>query len=154
MIKHAEPANDFETFMGLILAKLYEERGKRPHLSAEDFGLLQPNEVSPPDEWARVEVWQNTFKWLEAEGYVRHEALAGGSFSEDVYVGCELTERGFRVLNSLPPGLKERADQRSLGAQLVELGKKAGWRAATKGAEMGADQATHRIVDLVQHWFT
>jgi hypothetical protein len=141
--------NDFDLFIGLILAKLYEERGHRPDLSAEDFGLLSTDDP----KGTRWDTWQNTLEWLAHEGYVRHGGYTQGSIAEPCFLGAELTEKGFRALNSIPAGLAGPEAQ-SLGRQLVGAAKQAGYRTAGKWAERGADEGLRRIIDIVQHWMS
>ena len=55
--------NDFDLFIGLILARLYEERPRRLDLSAKDFGFTVEDRYS--DNKIRIENWSNTMFWLE-----------------------------------------------------------------------------------------
>jgi hypothetical protein len=85
-----DPAENFDLFIGLILAKLYELRGTRPTLSPEDFGLFDPSD--PKGE--RWDTWANAFRWLQEEGYVRGKDMGQGKYGAPCFGETELTERG------------------------------------------------------------
>lgn len=145
-------SNDFDVFLGLILAHLYEERPKRLDLEASDF--LEEDEGGSFDE-DRVDNWVNTMFWLKTENYIRTMGEFTGSVSYH-FAGVELTEKGFRALNSLPTNLSGQKSDKSIGTQLVDLGKRTSFKAASKIAEKGADetsrQVTNAIGEFVKSW--
>lgn len=147
--------NDFDVFIGLILARLYEARPKRLDFEASDF--IDPTEPDGSYDGERIENWCNTMFWLNEEGYIRE----GGTFTGNVsyhFADVALTEKGFRALNSLPSHLKGLSADKSFGTQLIDLGKKTGWKAAAKAVDTGSDQASkqaaHAIGELIKGWFT
>jgi hypothetical protein len=141
---------DFDLFIGLILAKLYELRGTRPTLSPEDFGLLDPSDP----KGGRWDTWANAFKWLQEEGYVRGKDMGQGSHGEPSFSDTELTERGFRVLNSVPSALASKGSSESLGKQLTDAAKRIGSKSTEKWAQRGADEAVRRLIEIVHGWLS
>lgn len=146
--------NDFDLFIGLVLARLYDDRPKRLAFEVSDF--LDPSEKDGSYDEERSENWVNTMFWLIAEGYIREQEVYSGKIGE-CFDGVELTEKGFRALNSLPSQLGGGASKKSFGSQLIDAGKKAGWKAANNAAEKGANEATrqaaHSIGEIVKNFF-
>lgn len=147
----AEP-NPFDLYIGLVLARLYEARPKRLDLVPSTFGLPEESNSEEVNEvW---EGWSNTVQWLQREGYIRCEDFTYGNAMEPWFISVELSEKGFRALNSVPSRLSAKGDQRKFGSQLVELGKKTAWKGASKLGEKGAEEASRRITELVQAWMS
>jgi hypothetical protein len=132
-----ERPNDFDLFIGLILARLYQGRGTRPTLSPEDFGLFDPEDPTGH----RWEVWANTFGWLEAEGYVRHAGVVGGTENEPCFTSAELTERGFRALNSFPKALIAKGDHKVWGRSSSTPQKNSAPERFANGPKKGSTKA-------------
>ena len=87
------------------------------------------------------------------EGYLRYGSIQhSGEAKTAIFYDAELTEQGFRVLNSVPASLKDKG--RSLGAQLIDSAKQMGLRKGTALMEGGVDQAARRLIDLVQSWLS
>ncbi|MCB5176791.1 hypothetical protein [Microvirga lenta] len=139
--------NDFDLFIGLIFAKLYEARPRKLDLDPSDFALLE-------DKPEKTEHWESTMDWLRKESYIRCQQVADNLDGETAYFGVELTEKGYRALNSLPAVLRAKGDERGLGNQLVDAAKQVGMKSATKLAEKGVDEGTRRLVDLVHGLFS
>jgi hypothetical protein len=143
-------AADFDLFIGLILAKLYESRGKRPTLDPEDFGLLDRND---DPEWQRFETWANVFKWLKEEGYVRGKDAGQGSYGQPTFEDTELTERGFRLLNSVPAGLVRKGSSDPLSKHLTDAARRVLSKSAETWTQKGADEVARRVIEIVRDVF-
>jgi len=141
---------DFDLFIGLILAKLYESRGDRPTLDPEDFGLLDPNE--PKSE--RWDTWANTFRWLKEEGYVRGKDAGQGRHGQPTFEDTELVERGFRLLNSIPPALVQKGSSQPLGKQLTDAARRLSNKSVQTWTEKGVDEAVRRVIEIVHAVFS
>jgi hypothetical protein len=144
------PSEDFDLFIGLILAKLYESRGTRPTLGPEDFGLLDPND--PTGE--RWDTWANAFRWLQEEGYVRGKDMGQGGHGEQYFSDTELTERGFRTLNSVPPALASKGSGESLGKQLTDAARRIVIKSAETWGQRGVDEAARWVIEIIRAWLS
>jgi hypothetical protein len=138
--------NNFDLFIGLVLARLYEARPKRLNLSPDMFGL----EESGALDHKRAAGWGDSVEWLAREGYIRVGVAVDGTEEEPGFIDVELTEKGFRVLNSVPAGLRAPAQGRSVGTILIGLAKQAQSVGVTKLTEKSADEGMSRITELVQ----
>jgi hypothetical protein len=154
-----ERSEDFDLFLGLILIKLYEVRGTRPTLSPEDFGLLDDERKSGSGAWLtepgdptgqRWDTWANAFKWLHEEGYVRGKDMGPGNYGEPCFADAELTESGFRILNSVPRALAARGGGESLGKQLINAARGIGRKSAEQWAQRGVDEAARHFIEIVR----
>jgi predicted transcriptional regulator len=140
--------NDFDVFLGLILAHLYVQRPKRLDLEVSDF--LEEDEGGGFNQ-ERVDNWVNTMDWLISENYIRNFSAHEVEFG-DHYSAVELTEKGFRALNSLPASLSGQKSDKSIGSQLVDLSKRTSFKIAEKGADETSRQVTHAIGEFVKSW--
>jgi hypothetical protein len=143
-------ATDFDLFIGLILAKLYESRGTRPTLNPEDFGLLDVND--PKGE--RWDTWTNAFRWLKEEGYVRAKDAGQGQYGQPTFEETELTERGFRLLNSVPPALHKKGSSQPLSKQLTDAARRLLNKSAETWAQKGVDEIARRVIEIVRDVFS
>ncbi|MHC2020401.1 hypothetical protein [Methylobacterium sp. CM6247] len=143
--------NDFDLFIGLILARLYEARPMRLDLEASDF--LDTPDIGEDAEEGRAGNWANTMFWLKEEGYIRDKGIFSGDTSY-CFVATELTEKGFRALNAIPPHLSKSSVKKSTGTRLAELAKEGGWKAGGKLAEKGAGEGANAIAEFVQSFFS
>jgi hypothetical protein len=143
-------ATDFDLFIGLILAKLYESRGTRPTLDPEDFGLLDANDP----KWERWDTWANVFRWLKEEGYVRGKDAGQGRYGQPTFEDTELTERGFRLLNSVPPALIKKGSSQPLSKQLTDAARRLLDKSVQTGAEKGVDEVVRRVIEIVRDVFS
>lgn len=143
--------NDFDLFIGLILARLYESRPQRQDLEATDF--IDVIEVGSEKSEKRISNWSSTMFWLMEEKYIRYHRVYSGEVSF-CFGDTELTEKGFRALNSVPASLSPSEKNKSSGNRLVEMAKNAGWKASGKLAEKGAHEGAQAISDYVQGLFS
>ena len=146
--------NRFDLYVGISLAKLYEARPTRLSFIPADFGLAEKDEGLGPSVGKEWDGWANTIQWLHREGYIRYEGFATGTMGEPVFIDVELSEKGFRALNSLPVHLRAPGEKRSLGSLLVDALKQAGARGAGKILDKGGEKAARRLSDLVQSFFS
>jgi hypothetical protein len=118
--------------------------------SPEDFGLGPPR--ADPDQ--RHERWGNAMQWLHEEGYLRCKIPVHVSPQAPGFHDVVLSEKGLRVLNSLPTSLALGGDKRSLALRLVEAAKQAGSKAAINLAQKGAEHGATQLVELVRGWLS
>lgn len=63
---------------------------------------------APPDDVLNsVVIADNTLRWLETEGFLRHSS---SGFEAGIFYQVQLTLKGLAVLNSVPPGNNEEPE--------------------------------------------
>lgn len=147
----SEP-NDFDLFIGMTLAKLYDRRPEQLDLAPANFGLTDfEDDLDRERRWER---WALTLNWLRKEGYMRCQSQTDGTEGEPIFLACELTEKGYRALNALPTALTKKGDNTPLGRQLVEATKKALGKSMTGSLQRGTDAAIDQVISIVRTLFS
>jgi hypothetical protein len=79
--------------------------------------------------------------------------MTQGTIGEPCFINVELTEQGFRTLNSVPPGLGPEI-KTSLGSLLAVASKQLLTRTTGRWLEKGADESVGRVIEIVQGWMS
>lgn len=118
----SEAMRESERIAGAVLARLYQN-GLTPididcHALAVD---LARDGESPEEQFKRAtEDAREVIEYLEAERLIRIRNRFVSLADPAQFAGVQLTARGLRVLDALPPGLDENADHRTFGERLAD----------------------------------
>jgi hypothetical protein len=70
------------------------------------------------------------------------------------FADTKLTERGFRIMNSVPSTLASKGSNESLGKQLTDAARRIGTKSVERLAEKGVDEAVRRLIEIVHTWLS
>lgn len=105
----------FQYEAAAILAAAYTHFPMRIHWDYDADNEMYPTETGQ----SREEIQANTIRWLDEHGYIGLEGFVGRQWR-----GIGLTERGLRILNSVPDVL---SGKEPLGKRLVAAVKTGSW---------------------------